>query len=156
MIIPSIPLLLYYILFTRNIQSRIKVFWGPRLDTIVGPHIHPTLPSSSDPINLTGVWGITTEKVWNCKCHMRVSEAQPGKNFGGENWGQSRNLWRKVPENWGQSPNREREGKIEIWGGSSTSHSPENLWKFKLETLQAIWYSLNNILYLFSLLLFFL
>ena len=64
-------------------QGRIKVFWGPRLDTIVGPHTQPTLPSSSDPINLTEVWGITTEKVWNCKCHRRVLEAQPGKNFGG-------------------------------------------------------------------------
>ena len=92
-------------------QSRIKVFWGLRLDTIVGPHTHPTLPSSSDPINLTGVWGITTEKVWNCKGHRRVSEAQPGQNFGGENWGQSRNLLREVPENWGQSPNRDKEGK---------------------------------------------
>ena len=51
-------------------QSQIKVFWGPRLDTIVGPHTHPALPSSSDPINLTGVWGITTENVWNCKCHI--------------------------------------------------------------------------------------
>ena len=29
----------------------------------MGPHAHPTLPSSSDPINLTGVWGITTEKI---------------------------------------------------------------------------------------------
>ena len=33
------------------------------------------------------------------------------KTFGGEIWGQSRNLWREVPENWGRSPNRDREGK---------------------------------------------
>ena len=77
----------------------------------MGPHTHLTPPSSSYLIKLTGVWGITTEKVWNCKCHRRVSEAQPGQNFEGENLGQSRNLWREVPENWGQSPNREREGK---------------------------------------------
>ena len=28
-----------------NNQSQNKVFWDPRLDTIVGPHTHPTLPS---------------------------------------------------------------------------------------------------------------
>ena len=64
-------------------RAGLKYFGALGLDTIVGPHTHPTLPSSSDPINLTGVWGITTEKVWNCKCHRRVSEAQPGQNFGG-------------------------------------------------------------------------
>ena len=46
------------------LQSRIKVIWGPKLDTIVGPYTHPSLPSLSDPVNLTGVWGITIEKVW--------------------------------------------------------------------------------------------
>ena len=64
-----------YVVIWRYLQSRIKVFWGPRLDTTVGPHTHPIFLSSSDPINLTGVWGITTEKVWNCKCHSGVSEA---------------------------------------------------------------------------------
>ena len=43
---------------TGQYQSRIKVFGGPRLDTILGPHTHPSLPSSFDPINLTGVWSI--------------------------------------------------------------------------------------------------
>ena len=72
----------------------------------MGPYTHPSIPAFSDLLNLTGVWGITIEKVWNCKCHRRVSEAQQGQNFGGANWGQSPNLWREAPENWGQSPNR--------------------------------------------------
>ena len=43
-----------------SMQGRIKVFWGPRLDTIVGPYTHPYLPSSPDSLNLT---------AWNSGYH---------------------------------------------------------------------------------------
>ena len=65
-------------------QSRIKMNWGPKLDTIVGPNTHPSLPSFSDLVNLTGVWGITIKKVWNCNAtgefqrrnQAKISEGQ--------------------------------------------------------------------------------
>ena len=46
------------------LQSRIKVFWGPRLDTIVGPHTHPTLSSSKS---------VPHQPDWNLGYHYRKS-----------------------------------------------------------------------------------
>ena len=119
----------------------------------MGPHTHPPSHRPLTPSTWLEFGGITTEKVWNCKGHRRVSEAQPGQNFVGENWGQSRNLWREVPENWGQSPNRDREGKRS--GREFNEPLPENLWKFKLEPLQAIWCTVSTTFYIFSRFYFF-
>ena len=53
---------IYILKLVQSDQSRIKVFGGPRIDTIVGPHTPSSLPSSFDSVNLTGLWGITIEK----------------------------------------------------------------------------------------------
>ena len=47
----------------------------------MGPFTRPSLPSSSDPVNLIGVWGINIKQVWNCKCHRRVSEGATRSKF---------------------------------------------------------------------------
>ena len=49
---------------TLHTQSRIKVFWGPRLDTIVGPYTHPYLPSSPNSLN---------QAAWSSEYHHQKS-----------------------------------------------------------------------------------
>ena len=144
-----------------SIQSRINVFWGPRLDTIVGPYTHPSLPFSSDPVNLTGVLYITIEKVWNCKCHRRVfrGACNQVKISEGQLEDEARTYGAKRPRIEGKARTegeaRDRAGEGS-WAGARWASPQKMCENLNLKPCRQSGAQFKQQFYLFSLLIFFL
>ena len=81
-------------------QNRVKVFWGPRLDEIVGPHTHPTPPSHRPLTPSTWLeFGVSPPEMFEIANAIgefqRRNQVKISEGNIEDEAGRSRNLWRE-------------------------------------------------------------